>query len=67
MIKTPFEELSSSLQDIFTSLVKDDPYDLSPVTLYNNTLLTAQNSGIDEAVRFMEVPKKVVQDILDIN
>jgi hypothetical protein len=67
MIKTPFEELSNSLQDIFTSLVADDPYNLLPSTLYNNTLLTAQNSGIDEAVKIMEVPKKVVQDILDVN
>jgi hypothetical protein len=67
MIKTPFEDLTNSLQDIFTSLVADDPYNLLPSTLYNNTLLTAQNSGIDEAVKIMEVPKKVVQDILDVN
>jgi hypothetical protein len=67
MIKTPFEDLTNSLQDIFTSLVADDPYNLLPSTLYNNTLLTAQNSGIDNAVKIMEVPKKVIQDILDVN
>jgi hypothetical protein len=67
MIKTPFEDLPNSLQNTFIELVSEDPYNLLPSTLYNNTLLTAQNSGIDEAVKIMEVPKKVVQDILDVN
>jgi len=67
MIKTPFEDLPNSLQNTFIELVSEDPYNLLPSTLYNNTLLTAQNSGIDNAVKIMEVPKKVVQDILDVN
>jgi len=67
MIKTPFEDLPNSLQNTFIELVSEDPYNLLPSTLYNNTLLTAQNSGIDNAVKIMEVPKKVVQDILELN
>jgi hypothetical protein len=64
---TPFEDLPSGLQTIFIKLVEDDPYGLNPSTLYNNTLLTAQNSGVDKAVEFMHVPRKVVNDILNQN
>jgi hypothetical protein len=67
MIKTPFEDLPNSLQNTFIELVSEDPYNLLPSTLYNNTLMTAKKSGIDNAVKIMEVPKKVVQDILDVN
>jgi hypothetical protein len=67
MIKTPFEDLPNSLQNTFIELVSEDPYNLLPSTLYNNTLLTAQNSGIDNAVKIMEVPKGVVSDIMELN
>ena len=67
MIKTPFDDLPSSLQNIFTALVKNDTYGLNPSTLYKNTVITAQNSGVSEASKFMEVPTSVVKDALDLN
>jgi len=67
MIKTPYEELPNNLQDAFKIFASEDDYNLSPITLYNNTVLTAQNSGIDKASEFMHVPKAIVDQVLDLN
>ena len=67
MIKTPYEELPNNLQDAFKIFVKEDKYNLNPETLYNNTVLTAQNSGINAASEFMHVPKAIVNRVLDLN
>jgi len=67
MIKTPFEDLPKTIQNMFIKLVEEDAHGLQPSTLYNNTVLTAQNSGIDKASEFMGVPKSVVSEILDLN
>ena len=65
MIKTLFEDLPNTTHNMFIRLVEDDM--LQPSTLYQNTVLTAQNSGIDKASEFMGVPKSVVSEILDLN
>ena len=67
MIKTPFEDLPTTIQNMFIKLVEEDAHGLQPSTLYNNTVLTAQNSGVDKASEFMNVSKSIVSDILDLN
>ena len=67
MIKTPFEASPKTIQNMFIKLVEEDAHGLQPSTLYNNTVLTAQNSGVDKASEFMNVSKSIVSDILDLN
>ena len=67
MIKTPYDDLPNTLKDAFAVYVETDEYDLSPSTLYNNTVLTAQNSGISEASKRMDVPESIVSQVVDVN